>query len=261
VSVGHYENFPVASWLLPARLRRPVALLYRFAREADDFADEGNDAPEMRLKRLDGFRHQLERPETAFFEDLKGMIAENQLCVQLFRDLLDAFSQDVTKGRYANIAEVLGYCRRSANPIGRLLLQLFREDSPGNAKFSDSICTSLQLINFWQDVPIDYAKGRIYLPQDEMARFGVGEAHIAQRNCDSRFQALMKFQVERAEAMLLQGKPLTQELRGRISLEIRATIEGGLRILEKLRRSRYDMFRHRPVLKWFDWPLLLARAL
>ena len=261
MSVGHYENFPVASWLLPARLRRPVALLYRFAREADDFADEGNDAPEMRLKRLDGFRHQLERPETAFFEDLKGMIAENQLCVQLFRDLLDAFSQDVTKGRYANIAEVLGYCRRSANPIGRLLLQLFREDSPGNAKFSDSICTSLQLINFWQDVPIDYAKGRLYLPQDEMARFQVSDAQIAEQRCDTHFQGLMRFQIRRAREMMLAGAPLASELGGRISLEIRTTIQGGLRILEKLESSGCDMFRHRPVLRWFDWPLLLARAL
>ena len=261
MSVGHYENFPVASWLLPAPLRRPIALIYRFAREADDFADEGNDPPQVRLQKLDGFRLQLEAPETEFFEDLRRAREEHALPIRLFHDLLDAFSQDVTKGRYANFAELLDYCRRSANPIGRLLLFLFKSPSEGNMQRSDAICTALQLINFWQDVPVDYAKGRIYLPQDEMARFQVSEAQIGQQRCDDAWRALIKFQIERARALLIEGMPLTRELRGRTSLEIRTTIQGGLRILEKLESSSCDMFRHRPVLKWFDWPLLLARAL
>ena len=180
MSIGHYENFPVASWLLPAALRGPVAMVYRFARSADDFADEGDDAPEARLQKLNGFRVQLGKPETVFFKDLNQMIVQHRLPVELFHDLLDAFSQDVTKGRYADFAEVLDYCRRSANPVGRLLLFLFKENFEKTLLWSDSICTALQLINFWQDLPIDYAKGRIYLPQDEMLRFGVSEGHIAQ---------------------------------------------------------------------------------
>ena len=261
MAVGHYENFPVASWLLPASLRRPVALIYRFAREADDFADEGSDPREVRLARLEGFRAELRSPQTPFFQTLNEAIAEHRLPVQLFDDLLDAFSQDVTKGRYANFAEVLDYCRRSANPVGRLLLVLFKAPSETNLQWSDSICTALQLINFWQDVSIDYAKGRIYLPQDEMARFQVSDAQIAEQRCDSHFQGLMRFQIRRAREMMLAGAPLASELGGRISLEIRTTIQGGLRILEKLESSGCDMFRHRPVLRWFDWPLLLARAL
>ncbi|MGH8705902.1 MAG: squalene/phytoene synthase family protein, partial [Burkholderiales bacterium] len=139
-------------------------------------------------------------------------------------------------------------------------LLLFREATPRNLGWSDSICSALQLVNFWQDLELDFAKGRIYLPQDEMRRFGVSEEHIAARRCDEAFRALIAFQVGRARAMLLAGAPLGRALRGRAGLEIRATVQGGLRILEKLETARCDMFRARPVLRWFDWPLLLWRA-
>lgn len=261
VSVGHYENFPVASLLLPAHLREPVAVIYRFARAADDFADEGNDPPAMRLARLEDFRRQLEAPASALFEDVRRIVGEHALPVQLFRDLLDAFSQDVVKHRYADFAEVLDYCRRSANPVGRLLLQLFKRSSETQLRQSDAVCTSLQLINFWQDAAIDHAKGRIYLPQDEMARHGVAERHLAQGLCDGAWRSLMAFQVQRARQLMLAGAPLGRGLPGRIGLEIRATVQGGLRILEKLERVDYDVFRRRPVLRWHDWPLLFARSL
>jgi len=268
VSVGHYENFPVASLLLPRELRAPVGVIYRFARTADDFADEGNDAPETRLAKLQRFRVELQgisagaASGTPLFADLARIVREHALPLQLFHDLLDAFAQDVVKNRYADFAEVLDYSRRSANPVGRLLLHLFRKDSPENCKFSDCICSALQLINFWQDVGIDYeTKNRIYLPQDEMRRFGVGEDHLRQRICDPAFRELMRFQADRAHRMMLEGQALVRNLDGRFRLEIAITVQGGLRILEKLERGRYDMFRRRPVHRWFDWPLLFLRGL
>lgn len=261
VSVAHYENFPVASLLLPARLRSPVAIIYRFARSADDLADEGCDPPERRLAKLDAYRRQLGAPAEPLLRDVERIVAEHGLPRQLFSDLLDAFAQDVTKTRYADYAELLDYCRRSANPVGRLLLHLFKRTSETDLRQSDAICTSLQLINFWQDVAIDYAKGRIYLPQDEMAQYRVTERHVAEQRCDESWRALMAFQVERTRALMLSGAPLGASLPGRIGLEIRATVQGGLRLLERIEQVDFDVFRRRPVLKWFDWPLLAARAL
>ena len=267
MGVNHYENFPVASLLLPPRFRHPVAQIYRFAREADDFADEGTAPPAQRIAALDEFRAELDRIERgerthlAGFEDLERVIREHRLPLSLLRDLIDAFAQDVTKGRYENYAEVLDYCRRSANPVGRLLLHLFQRTDGDNLRWSDAICSALQLINFWQDVAVDYAKDRIYLPQDEMRTHGVTERHVAERRCDRNWTALMQFQTERARGLLRSGAPLGRALPGRIGLEIRATVQGGLRILEKLEGVGYDMFRHRPVLKWGDWPIILARAL
>ncbi len=266
MSIGHPENFPVASRLLPAGLRAPIALIYRFARSADDFADEGELPAAERLARLDAYRAELDRIErgepsaTPLFTALGRMVRERALPVQPLRDLLDAFSQDVVKHRYADFGELLAYCRRSANPVGRLLLQLFGRDAARELHWSDAICSGLQLVNFWQDVALDYAKGRIYLPQDEMRRFGVSERHIAERLCDDAWCALIGFQVERAAAMLESGAPLGQVLPGRIGVEIRATVQGGLRILEKLRAARGDMFHNRPVLRWPDWLLVLGRA-
>ena len=248
--VAHYENFPVASLLLPPRLRTPVEDIYRFARTADDFADEGDDPPARRLAKLEAHRGEI------------GRIArEHGLPHAPFADLLDAFSQDVTKTRYADYAELLDYCRRSANPVGRLLLHLFKRTSETDLRQADAICTALQLINFWQDAAIDYTKGRIYLPQDEMVRHSVTEAHIAEARCDDAWRSLMDFQVGRTRALMLSGAPLGRSLPGRVGLEIRATVQGGLRILERIERVGYDVFRRRPVLRWFDWPLILARAL
>lgn len=267
MSLGHYENFPVASLLLPPLLRQPVSVIYRFARSADDFADEGDDPPQARLENLQQFRLELEgiasgRPaKIPLFADVARIVRDHELPVQLFHDLLDAFSQDVVKKRYADFAELLEYCRRSANPVGRLLLFLFKKNTSENLKHADCICSALQLINFWQDVEIDYAKGRIYLPQDEMRSHGVSEQHIAGRRCDGAWSALMRFQADRARTTILSGRPLGRALPGRIGLEIRATVHGGLRILDKLEAAGFDVFRRRPVLQWSDWPLLLLRAL
>jgi phytoene synthase len=261
VAVGHYENFPVASLLLPAPLRAPVETIYRFARSADDFADEGSDPPEVRLRKLADYRAQLAAPASPLFHDLQKIIRQHELPVELFSDLLDAFAQDVTKKRYANFSEVLDYCRRSANPVGRLLLHLFKRTNESNLRASDAICSALQLINHWQDVDVDYVKDdRVYLPQDEMACFGVTERHLKEKLSDGAWQALMKFQVGRARELMLSGRALGHALPGRIGLEIRATIQGGLRILEKIEHAGYDVFRRRPALHALDWPLLLLRA-
>jgi len=267
MSVGHYENFPVASILLPRRLRRPVSVIYRFARSADDFADEGEHPAGERLAWLDSYREQLRHLEAGLptedplFSQLRGVVDDHDLPLELFHDLLDAFSQDVVKPRYADFDEVLDYCRRSADPIGRLMLHLYGEVTPEHLGWSDKICSALQLINFWQDVEIDFRKNRIYLPQDEMARFQVNERQIAARDTGGGWCALMAFQIERARAMLTSGAPLATRLPGRIGLEIRTVVQGGLRILEKLEQVHGDVFRARPVLRAWDWPLLLARAL
>jgi len=265
--VDHYENFPVASVLLPARLRRPVELIYRFAREADDFADEGDLPPHTRLEQLARFDEELDRiqsgaqPETDWFVELGQVIREHQLPVSLFRDLLSAFSQDVVKQRYATYAEVLDYCRRSANPVGRLLLVLYGEATPDNLACADAICSSLQLINFLQDVEVDYRKNRIYMPADEMARFGITEQTIAGAESGAGWQAFMDFQVIRARDLLYSGAPLGRALKGRVGLEMRMIIAGGDRILEKIRQVQGDVFHSRPVLQKSDWLRLVLRAL
>lgn len=265
--VSHYENFPVGSLALPNRLRRPVFDLYRFARDADDAADEGDLQAEARLSRLAAMRAELDRIElgqdacTPEFAALGRTIREHGLPIRPFRDLIDAFSQDVIRTRYDTFDELLDYCRRSADPVGRLMLHLFGETTPSSLAMGDRICTALQLINFLQDVAIDHSKGRIYLPAEDLQRFGVDEAAIAEGVVDERWQALMRFEIGRAREMLLAGAPLGRRLRGRPALELRLIVMGGARILEKLDAVRGDVFRHRPVLGPLDWLLLGFRAL
>ncbi len=270
MAVDHYENFPVASVLLPAPLREPVAAIYGFARSADDFADEGNLSPQQRRELLAGYQAELDAIEEGrptqhpVFLRLRPVIARYDLPLQLFRDLLDAFVQDTSKDRYDDFAELMDYCRRSADPVGRLLLHLFGHATEQNLCRSDAICSALQLINHWQDVGIDASKGgngRIYLPQDEMARFGVSDDDIRRRVINADFRQLLRFQVDRARALMLSGAPLGWDLPGRIGLEIRAIAAGGLRILDKIEAADYDVFNRRPMLQPLDWPLIVWRTL
>ena len=266
MEVDHYKNFPVASILMPSHLRRPVALIYRFAREADDFADEGELTPAQRLALLDRFSRELDHiqagvpPTIPWFTDLAGIVREHALPIGLFRDLLSAFSQDVIKNRYPDYAEVLDYCRRSANPVGRLLLVLYSAATPQNNGWSDAICSSLQLINFWQDVAIDLRKNRIYFPQNEMMQYRITENDIANASNNDQWREFMRFQVDRTRQLLHSGAPLGGVLKGRLGLEMRMIIAGGDRILEKIAAVDYDVFRRRPMLKPHDWVLMLARA-
>jgi squalene synthase HpnC len=247
-----------------------VAAIYRFARTADDFADEGDLPSAERLAHLNAYREQLGRIETGrpvthpIFLALQPVIAGFNLPLALFRDLLDAFEQDVSKDRYADFTELMDYCRRSANPVGRLLLHLFGHASEQNLNDSDAVCSALQLINHWQDVGIDVLKGtngRIYLPQQDMQRFNVADDSIMRRTTSTDFLNLMRFQVGRARALMLSGSPLGWRLPGRIGLEIRAIIAGGLRILDKIEAVDYDVFAHRPTLKASDWPSILWHTL
>jgi squalene synthase HpnC len=266
-TVGHYENFPVASIALPARLRAPVKAIYAFARTADDFADEGNHPPAWRLARLAEYHAHLEALERGktvehpVFQALAPHIHAHHLPWQAFHDLLLAFEQDCTKTRYADFGEVMGYCRRSANPIGRLLLALYGDTDAKHLAWSDGVCSALQLINFLQDIAVDWQKGRIYLPQDEMARFGVSERQIAEGRVDALWQQFMKFQVERARRMLQAGAPLGRALPGRLGVEMRLIILGGARILEKIHASQGDVFKQRPTLTSRDWLSMAWRAL
>jgi hydroxysqualene synthase len=241
---AHYENFPVASLALPARLRGPVSAIYAFARTADDWADEGALQAHERLARLDAMAAQLDAlragavPDEPIFRALADTIDRHRLDTQPLYDLLAAFRMDVTKTRYADFGELMGYCGCSANPVGRLLLQLYETADERSIEMSDAVCSALQLINFFQDLSQDYhEKGRIYLPQDEMARFGVTEAHIGDARSDEAMRRLMDFQLDRAERLLGAGAPLGRVLPGRIGFELRLIIAGGARVLAALRAS------------------------
>ena len=267
MSVDHYENFPVASILLPKTLRRPIEAIYRFARGADDIADEGDASDVERLQGLDAYRAELEhiehgeRSTMPGFGELAEIIAEWRLPLSLFRDLLDAFAQDVVKKRYADFPELLDYCRRSANPVGRLLLHLVDRASDENLRRSDLICSTLQLINFWQDIAIDWKKDRVYLPQTDLVLFDIAESQIADARWSPEWAALLAFQTDRSRQMMLDGAPLVHHLPGRMGWEIRFTVQGGLRILEQIRQARGDVFRQRPILRPSDWLRISSRAL
>mgnify|MGYP000219753268 CR=1 FL=1 len=274
MSVNHYENFPVASILLPKKLRLAVTNIYRFARSADDLADEGDVSDQVRLQSLQKYRqalYELSLPQQtktyreaglgSIFAPLANTIRDHQLPLTPFLDLLSAFEQDVSQHRYTDYKALERYCQKSANPVGRLMLHLYESTDELSLKQSDAICTALQLINFWQDVAIDWRKGRIYLPQDEMARFGVTETTIATSNNNAAWQALMQFQVDRTRALLNSGAALGSRLEGRIGFELRMIIQGGLCILHKIETVQYDVFYHRPTLRAADWVRIFWRAL
>jgi phytoene synthase len=266
--VDHYENFPVASWLLPGAVREPIEAIYGFARGADDIADEGDASDAARLEGLDLYLQALDaidahRDPGPGFARIAKATRQFELPTPLLRDLIDAFRQDVVKKRYANYAELMDYSRRSADPVGRLVLHVFEHAGEGRGysrEESDAICSALQQINFWQDVEVDWRKGRIYIPQEDLARFGVDEEAIAMQRADERWRALMEFECARSRELLGRGKPLARSLPGRFGLEIRATIAGGRRILDKIGAAHGDVFRHRPVLNKLDWLRILGQA-
>ena len=267
VSVGHYENFPVATRLVPAHLRPAVVAIYRFARSADDIADEGDATAVARLAALDAYGRALqsiargESPRAPPFVALAAAIRQHDLPMQPFHDLLSAFRQDVETSRYATYTDVLDYCARSANPVGRLILALYRVDSAENLAASDAVCTALQLTNFWQDIRLDWQKNRVYLPQEDLTRYAVTNEHIAQQKSDERWRALLAFEVSRTRALFHTGRPLVRELPWRLGLELSAVIAGGLRILDRIDAVRGNVFSQRPVLRPWDWCIVGWRAI
>jgi squalene synthase HpnC len=264
---SHYENFPVASVILPRRLRGPVAAVYAFARTADDFADEGDLAPAERLAALERYEALLGMAakgcppdDEPVFIALADLIPRFQVPAALFADLLSAFRQDVTCRRYARFDDLLDYCRRSADPVGRILLHLHGAATAPNLPLSDRVCTALQLINFLQDIAQDFNENdRIYLPQDEMAACGVSERHIRERRNDPPMRALFLQQVARNRQIMWQGAPLGRHLRGRFGLEIRMVISGGLAVLDRLEAAP-DLFA-RPRLRRRDVAGMILRSL
>lgn len=266
---AHYENFPVGSLLIPKEKRKHVYSIYAFARTADDFADEGYGTAttwEDRLYLLDEWEFQLEScyrgiASHPIFIALAETVRELRLPIQLFRNLLSAFKQDVVKTRYADFAEVLDYCRRSANPVGRLLLLLFGYRDEHLHKLSDYICTALQLANFWQDVAVDVEKDRVYLPQEDLWQFDYGEEELFARAFNQRYADLLKFQVDRTWQLFAYGKELPRLVSGRLSFELSLTWHGGTRILELIERNGYDTLSQRPRITKWDKLILFTRAI
>ncbi len=267
MAVDHYENFPVASILLPRRLVPAVEAIYAFARSADDIADEGDASPAERLAALLAYRAGLdsiergEVPQEALFVRLAAVVTQYDLPLSPFRDLLSAFEQDIVVTSYSDFDHLLDYCRRSANPVGRLMLTLYGAVTPERLLQSDAICSALQLINFIQDVAVDRLKGRIYIPLDDVASFGFDPQKLAEWRASPAWSALLAFEIARARALMLTGSPLATALPGRIGWELRLVVQGGLRILERIEAAEYDVFERRPVLKFADWAVLLWRAL
>ncbi len=272
--VTHYENFPVASLLCPPRLRTPIAAIYAFARTADDMADEGNASARQRLADLAAYRADLaaiaagaapsERwPEV--FAPLAALLVSHRLPVALLDDLLSAFVQDVEKTRdhagYDDRTELLDYCRRSANPVGRLLLHLYGVDDAEALEQSDAICTALQLINFWQDLSVDLPRGRFYLPEADCAAHGVQRTDLQALRCTPQTNNLIAASAIWARASMLKGQQLVHRLPGRGGWELRLVVQGGLRILDKVDALHGASLHTRPRIRAWDAPLMLARAL
>jgi squalene synthase HpnC len=268
---AHYENFPVASRLLPARMRPHIAAIYAFARLADDMADEGARRAADRLADLDDWEQRLESavrtapiPQDAHadvFLAVRHTIRECGLPPQLFRDLLSAFRQDVSTARYATWADVLDYCRRSADPVGRLVLRVAGYDNPALDTASDAICTALQLANFWQDFEVDWRKGRLYLPADVWQPAGARLEDLDASTLTPAWRGALADVTQRTRALFAAGRPLCDAVRGRLRYELRATWLGGNTILDKLEAANYDVFAHRPALARADVPALLWRTI
>ncbi len=261
----HYENFPVVSFLLPKDLRKHVAIVYWFARTADDIADEGNLSSEERIKRLEIFEKSLVEAfnhthESVYTTALVSTIRSKNLTSQLFFDLLKAFKQDVVKKRYSSFTELLNYCQYSANPVGRIILQLNEINDQQALKYSDYICTALQLTNFFQDTEIDFDKGRLYFPQDELEKFAVTEEDFKNKLNSENFKNLLKYNLDRTYILFEEGKKLLPYLKGRLKFEIKWTISGGVAILDKIKSNDYSVFSNRPKLSKFDFLKLLLKS-
>jgi hydroxysqualene synthase len=269
VSVDHYENFPVASVLCPAHLRPAVKAIYWFARTADDLADEGDAAAAQRLADLADYRRDLDavlagepisNRWTTVFEPLRDAVRRHELSANPLRDLLSAFGQDVVKHDYADRAELLDYCRRSANPVGRLLLHLYGIDDPRLLAQSDAICSALQLANFWQDLGVDTACGRLYAPRADRLRHDVDDAQLLAGHDTPQARALVASLVAWTRELMQSGAPLVHQVPGRAGWELRLVVQGGLRILEQIDAMGGATLQSRPRLRWTDAPRLLWRA-
>lgn len=262
----HYENFPVISFLLSKDKRKDIAIIYWFARTSDDLADEGDLSSIERLNALDSFKNDFEESlksnyKNDFFQALHNTILSNNLSSLNFTNLISAFKQDIEKHRYQNFDEVLNYCQRSADPVGRLVLELHNIRDEKAFQWSDKICTALQLTNFYQDIEIDFKKGRIYLPEDEMRRFKVDENIFEIKQNSLNFSELLKFSVNRTLVMFKEGEKLLKFLPLKLRIEIKWTILGGKAILNKIKEADYKIFGNRPKLTKLDLIKILLKSI
>ena len=250
---SHYENFPVVSFFIPGKLKKHIAIIYWFARTADDIADESLVGEGLKLEKLNELEFNLkkalrDKDVNEYFHALSNTIKTKKLTSQYFNDLLYAFKQDIIKSKYKNFNELLDYCKNSANPVGRIILELFEIRNDKANEYSDDICTALQLTNFLQDTVIDYKKGRIYFPLDEMKKFNVSTKLFEQKENNPNFKQLVKYNVDRIQSLFDNGKNLLPMLEGRLKTEIGWTVAGGEEILELIRRNNYDVLNNRPEL-------------
>ena len=266
---AHYENFPVASWLVPADMRPHIAAVYAFARAADDFADEESRRPEERYRLLDDWQkrlhacvagEQMHTPRTSedlVFAALGATIAARRLPVTLFDDLISAFRQDIMTNRYTTWAALLDYCRRSANPVGRLVLRIAGHENDALDRSSDALCTALQLTNFWQDLDRDWQKGRLYVPLEEVEAAGALLEDLDARRMTAEWQQALGRAAARTRQMFGAGRGVCDGVSGRLRIELRLTWAGGVRILDEVERAGFDVFRQRPTIGPGDAPALL----
>ena len=268
VARKHYENFPVASWILPAPMRPHIAAIYAFARRADDFADEPGMTDAERLRLLDDWGGRLDRGgggnstdgDDLIFRALEHTIRARNLPRSLFHDLLSAFRQDVVTKRYDRWADVLDYCRRSANPVGRLVLRVAGYDDPGLDAQSDAVCTALQLTNFWQDLAIDWQRGRLYVPLEDRDRARARDGDLDAGRVTAEWQKALSAVAARTRDLFRTGRGVCDAVTGRLRWELRLTWLGGTRILEKTEAVQFDVFNHRPTLTPGDALTLAWRA-
>ena len=267
VARKHYENFPVASWILPAAMRPHIAAIYAFARRADDFADEPGMDDAERVRLLDDWGARLDRGDAnstdddgLIFRALEHTIRARNLPRSLFHDLLSAFRQDVVTKRYDRWADVLDYCRRSANPVGRLVLRVAGYDNPRLDAQSDAVCTALQLTNFWQDLAIDWQRGRLYVPLEDRDRAWARDSDLDAGRVTAEWQTALSAVSARTRDLFRTGRGVCDAVTGRLRWELRLTWLGGTRILEKTEAAGFDVFNHRPTLAPGDAVTLVWRA-
>jgi len=262
IARAHYENFPVGSMLIPKRHRPAVAAVYAFARHGDDIADEGDDSVDQRLARLDEWRRALnaclDAPSLPEFIALGDTVKRYGLSLEPFHRLLDAFKQDIVKERYESFEEVLDYCTRSADPVGRIILALFGCASGATFPPADALCTGLQLANFWQDVSVDIRKPRIYIPAEDLSRFGIGESDLRTGHANAAFKRLMKFEVDRTRQYFWSATSLFAQVPLRLRLELKAIWRGGVSILDAIEQQDYDVLARRPALSMRQYFLILT---
>jgi squalene synthase HpnC len=262
---AHYENFPVISIMVPKQLRKHVAVIYRFARQADDLSDEGNIDTNERIKKLEAYEESLtgcinNNCDSPFWACVKNTIDQCNLSTSNFYNLIKAFKQDVVKKRYKDFDDVLDYCSNSANPVGRLILELNGITNLKAFEFSDRICTALQLTNFYQDIPVDYEKDRVYISEDELKKYEISEKQFENREINDKFRQLMKYQVDRVKLFFEEGRHLLNYLNGKLKFQIAWTILGGEAILAKIEALNYNTLNIRPTLSKYDMITLLLKS-